>query len=728
MVFALLFFNWLQSYAQVCTGCKTTITSNTSANITIGFSDVVCIAPGVSATGNITVNGGTLCNEGTVTNLTLVEGYFYNHGVFSKPTGNLNITNAKNLWIECFTNSRFDLTNAMNIDALTNSDSVMIKVWDGAQFSVGKSMSVSKGWLKITNAIPNAAARAPGSFFNIGGQLNVSNAALRILNYPFGIFNINNAVNLEGKYNKTILNYGLFSCNNSFNISGNGQNSYNVQIENNGTFNIARHLNSAYNNGTVTINNNDYPVKPEPTFAIGKSLTLSKSNNTFNNKIVLTVEQDIFLENGSLTNTRNVYVNRDVEIKNGLLSSGGSLFVLRDFLLTNNSAVVNNDNELRIGRLFSSKGTVNFGKKSYMLTKNFTHLNGGFIYGPADLQDPVDPTIGNDSSNYALIDITDYSDNNGDLRQHLIVYDENFSGMGIALDDYHGNTARLGMPPVIIGRPPCFRNIFDATLTSNVLNLCTDGSAILTANGFNIITSAPAPVSSYFWTPSNTTTFPPTNTFNTGIITSNTTFGVSVTFANGCVVSKNVTINVSNLSVSSNAVSASGLGNTFNINAVVSGGTSPFAFNWLPNSFFVSPNTHLQQNSVVNPPVSMVYTVTVTDAFGCIKSSTVAVVILPYALLSKKPDGGYYKVVNNSMLFKYDGQYANTNLKYNVYNYSASNLNQVMASNTNNISNSLLVVSGDNRYTLNTTTLPNGNYLLEVINEKSEKLYLRFTK
>jgi hypothetical protein len=304
--------------------------------MTIGLSDVVCILPGVSATGNITLNGGTLCNEGTVSNLTLIEGYFYNHGAFSKPTGNLNITNAKNLWIDCYGASSFDLTNAMNIDALTNSDSVMINVYKGAKFSIGKSLSMSKGWLKIRNALDKGHEFLPiQSYFNIGGQLNVSNAAIRILNNDYGILNINNAVNLEGKYNKTILNYGLFSCNNSFNISGNGQNTYAVQIENNGTFNIARHLNSAYNNGTVTINNNDYHVKPEPTFAIGRSLTLSKVNNTFNNKVVLTVEQDIFLEYGSLTNTRNVYVNRDVEVKNGVLDNNGTLIVLRDLILSN---------------------------------------------------------------------------------------------------------------------------------------------------------------------------------------------------------------------------------------------------------------------------------------------------------------------------------------------------------------------------------------------------------
>jgi len=428
----------LQSNSQVCTGCTTVISSNTSANITVGPSDFVCIAPGVSATGNITLNGGKLCNEGTVSNLTLIQGYFYNHGEFSKPTGNLNITNAKNLWIECYGTSNFNLTNAMNIDALTNADSVMINVYKGAKFSIGKSLSMSKGYLKIRNALDKSGEFLPlQCYFNIGGQLNVSNAYLRILNNDYGIFNVTNAVNLEGKYNKTILNYGLFSCNNSFNISGNGQNQYNVQIENNGTFNITRHLNSAYNNGTVTINNNEYPVKPEPSFSIGRSLTISKANNTFNNKIVLTVEQDVFLENGSLTNTRNIYVNRDIEVKNGFLDNNGTVVTQQDLLLTSNAAIVNNSYEMRIGRNFDNKGTLNTAQKSLTMFHNFNNQNNAIINGPSN--------IDGNKLNYSYVYVRNTSENNGPINGYLSFIDLSYiGGNAIKIDDYHNNSTNIG--------------------------------------------------------------------------------------------------------------------------------------------------------------------------------------------------------------------------------------------------------------------------------------------
>jgi hypothetical protein len=101
--------------------------------------------------------------------------------------------------------------------------------------------------------------------------------------------------------------------------------------------------------------------------------------------------------------------------------------------------------------------------------------------------------------------------------------------------------------------------------------------------------------------------------------------------------------------------------------------------------------------------------------------TTVNVIPAPYAYLNKIPDGGYYKLVNNRMLFKFDGQYATTGLTYKVFNKNNSLV-------TTSIS-SLIVNSGDNRYSLNASSLNAGEYYtLEVTNEKKEKLYLRFIR
>ncbi|MCW3071743.1 MAG: hypothetical protein JWO44_1633 [Bacteroidetes bacterium] len=103
------------------------------------------------------------------------------------------------------------------------------------------------------------------------------------------------------------------------------------------------------------------------------------------------------------------------------------------------------------------------------------------------------------------------------------------------------------------------------------------------------------------------------------------------------------------------------------------------------------------------------------------------------ALLKKKLDGGYHNVTDGNLYFKYDEEYADTDgkLKFNIYDQQ----NQLVASNST--MPSLIqptVAYGDNRYSLNvlsctfggTNRLSVGMYILEVVNEKNEKWYLRF--
>lgn len=193
-----------------------------------------------------------------------------------------------------------------------------------------------------------------------------------------------------------------------------------------------------------------------------------------------------------------------------------------------------------------------------------------------------------------------------------------------------------------------------------------------------------------------------------------------------CPFTTNVTLNMSNVQVTApspvNLVPMS----PFALSCTPSNGVSPYTYNWQPNNFFTSSTTNTHQNPVVATPVSLVYTVTVTDNAGCVASTMVDVVAHPYAHTLKVPDGGYYKLFSNQLLFKYEGQYATYAIRYNVYDKN----NAVVASNT---SGSLLgpatsVKSGDNRYFLNASSFSAGYYTLELINEKNEKEYIRFKK
>jgi hypothetical protein len=110
-------------------------------------------------------------------------------------------------------------------------------------------------------------------------------------------------------------------------------------------------------------------------------------------------------------------------------------------------------------------------------------------------------------------------------------------------------------------------------------------------------------------------------------------------------------------------------------------------------------------------------------AVGPIISLPVAI-NLEYAKLLKQLDGSYYTTASNKLFFTLDGEYSNMNLSYGV-NYEVYDYKRVLqpVSITNTALN-----NGDNRYQLNIGSLSSGYYVLEVFNQKKEKLLLRFKK
>lgn len=104
----------------------------------------------------------------------------------------------------------------------------------------------------------------------------------------------------------------------------------------------------------------------------------------------------------------------------------------------------------------------------------------------------------------------------------------------------------------------------------------------------------------------------------------------------------------------------------------------------------------------------------------------------PYAVLTKKLDGGYYQAINGRLFFRFDEEYYDTgDLRFTIYNDKHQ---LVTSSGMMPATVRPQVVYGDNRYKLNTVgcditpsgALANGFYTLEVVNDKNEKWYLRF--
>ncbi len=642
--------------AQLCTGCTTVITASSAANFTVGPADVVCVNPGVNLSGNITLNGGILCNQGMIANLTLIQGTFRNHGSFSKPSGNLTISNAKNLKIECFSNSGFDVANAVNIDALTNNDSVVINVYGGSKFYIGKSLSMSKGWLKITNAIPDPVTKATSSAFNIGGQLDISNSALKILNLPNGLFNITKAINLDGKYNKIVNNYGIFNSNNSLNISGNGQNIYAVTINNYGSFNVTGNLSSSYNNGTVTVNNFDYPTKPQPTFVVKKSITFSKDNNIFNNYRPLDIGADLTFEKGTFVNYGVVTV-RDIEVKNATLTNNNQIYASRDFNLSNANAIVNNNSFIDVSRDFNNSGNFNGGLASYLRTNNYYNNNTGTINGPS--------SIANDDQ-YARVAISGHSENSGYINGKVLVHDQTLVGTannnGYGFDQV-SNTSRIssntafaaksaGPSLPIITLCSLLQSIYSVQANASPLTTCSGGTVALISQFYQKVTftlffwpsgtitftlNIPLgiPSSSYTWTPG-----PLTGQNQTVTPAVTTTYTVAVNYLS-CIFTKTVTVTVlpsfaASISANNTPIcfpSSPALLLTSTLTPVPSGPT----YQWYLNGVAVGVGG---TSASINPSAAGTYYLKVTSASGCtVTSNTITVNPTPTVNISSNMPG-----------------------------------------------------------------------------------------
>ncbi len=102
-----------------------------------------------------------------------------------------------------------------------------------------------------------------------------------------------------------------------------------------------------------------------------------------------------------------------------------------------------------------------------------------------------------------------------------------------------------------------------------------------------------------------------------------------------------------------------------------------------------------------------------------------------YTSLNRKLDGGYYRIVNNMLRFRYNEEYNDQDNLLNFKIYKVSD-RSVVADDSDVQDVFKKVYYGDNNYGFDISFLngglASGDYLLEVTNEKSELNYLRFTK
>jgi gliding motility-associated-like protein len=169
----------------------------------------------------------------------------------------------------------------------------------------------------------------------------------------------------------------------------------------------------------------------------------------------------------------------------------------------------------------------------------------------------------------------------------------------------------------------------DVTVTVNPLPIADAGADVSICIGSSTNLAASGGVS-YAWSPA--TGLSATNIVNpvaNPAVT--TTYTVTVTDANGCVATDDVTVTVNPLPIADAGADVSiCIGSSTNLAA--SGGVS---YAWSPATGLSATNI---ANPVANPAVTTTYTVTVTDANGCVATDDVIVTINPLPLANAGPD------------------------------------------------------------------------------------------
>lgn len=173
-----------------------------------------------------------------------------------------------------------------------------------------------------------------------------------------------------------------------------------------------------------------------------------------------------------------------------------------------------------------------------------------------------------------------------------------------------------------------------------------------TCNGFSngtatVIVSGGQPSYTYSWTGSGSQTTQTATALPAGVYT------VMVTDQNNCIATGSVIITEPSLvQVFTNSADTICFGQTSQIYAAASGGTPAYTYSW--NDGSTNFNTTAGP-IVVNPLTNTYYTVTVTDANGCVVNTNTTVTVSPYTSINGHVNysgGNLSSGVNKAILFK----------------------------------------------------------------------------
>lgn len=505
LLVVLFLWGWGQLFGQ-CTGCSITLNANTSTAYTVNAGSTLCVNPGVTATGNIRLNGGTVCNNGTLTNMTFLSGTFNNYNTFSSSTA---ITAAINglCRINNYANSTFSVNAGFNLAATTAAIQMILNVEKSSRFSV-LSSSNTRGILTVSVGVNGVASGTVPTVFEVQSNFAVNRVELALINETNATTRFLGMSGFNNGSPKRITNRGNLVFGSAVTVGGDGGGNGTFELNNLSVCTFSDTYSTSMTNGTVSIVN-------DGTLTAMSNITMNGVNHNFTNNRLFNGTFDLKLDRSVIVNTGTL-TSRDINAKITTITNSKRIELTRSFITSHSLAVVNNNNYIKATTDFSvGGGTVNLGQGSLVYTGNYYNTGtGATVTGPVSA-----PTL----TSYPRLIVTGTSQNTQLLRKYVIFYDQSLvassGNLNYGIDNVSNPSlieatvlfgSRSLIPvdvPVAVNNCTVLGNAYLLQAAANNLATVTIGcigQSVDLVTGFNYSLSAPFPASP---NPSTTTTY-----------------------------------------------------------------------------------------------------------------------------------------------------------------------------------------------------------------------------
>lgn len=195
-------------------------------------------------------------------------------------------------------------------------------------------------------------------------------------------------------------------------------------------------------------------------------------------------------------------------------------------------------------------------------------------------------------------------------------------------------------------------------------------------------------------------------------------YSVTVNDANGCFGTSNVLVGDAIPTVDAGSDVTINSGNSASIGgAPTASGHAPFTYNWVPS---LGLNSSTVSNPVASPNSTSIYSVTVTDATGCVSSDTVTVTVSTSIGIAPLPTKNAVHLIPSTtkdLILLKGENLRNGNYTIQVYNA----LGRMCLERLSSVTNQKLDAQ------LNCATLSNGVYFI-VVSDDSERWVIKYSK